>query len=67
LGTPINASLPRIAITPSVKTIERWFNTLRQRLARFVRKTLAFSKSDHFHEFVFRLFAHHYNLERISQ
>lgn len=25
---------------------ERWYNTLRQRLARFVRKTLSFSKSD---------------------
>jgi insertion element IS1 protein InsB len=36
--------------------IERWFNTLRQRLARFVRKTLSFSKSDHFHEWAFRLF-----------
>lgn len=47
--------------------IERWFNTLRQRLARFVRKTLSFSKSDRFHEFVFRLFVHHYNLESISQ
>jgi IS1 family transposase/transposase-like protein len=47
--------------------IERWFNTLRQRLARFVRKTLSFSKSDQFHEYVFRLFVHHYNLECISQ
>jgi IS1 family transposase len=26
--------------------IERWFTTLRQRLARLVRKTLSFSKSD---------------------
>jgi IS1 family transposase len=25
---------------------ERWYNTLRQRLARFVRKSLSFSKSD---------------------
>jgi IS1 family transposase len=25
---------------------ERWYNTLRQRLARFVRKTLSFSKSE---------------------
>ena len=25
---------------------ERWYNTLRQRLARYVRKTLSFSKSD---------------------
>jgi IS1 family transposase len=47
--------------------IERWFNTLRQRLARFVRKTLSFSKSDRFHEFVFRLFVHHYNQMCISQ
>jgi insertion element IS1 protein InsB len=46
--------------------IERWFNTLRQRLARFVRKTLSFSKSERFHEFVFRLFVHHYNVECIS-
>ncbi|NLF74572.1 MAG: IS1 family transposase [Chloroflexi bacterium] len=47
--------------------IERWFNTLRQPLARFVRKTLSFSKSDRFHEFVFRLFVHHYNCTCISQ
>lgn len=47
--------------------IERWFNTLRQRLARFVRKTLSFSKSDRFHESVFRLFVHHYNRMCISQ
>jgi len=46
--------------------IERWFNTLRQRLARFVRKTLSFSKSDHFHEWAFRLFVHHYHLAYIS-
>ncbi len=44
------------------KHIERWFNTLRQRLARFVRKTLSFSK----HELVFRRFVHHYNLACIS-
>ena len=47
--------------------VERWFNTLRQRLARFVRKTLSFSKRDRFHEAVFRLFVHHYNRECISQ
>jgi insertion element IS1 protein InsB len=46
--------------------IERWFNTLRQRLARFVRKTLSFSKSERFHEFVFRLFVYHYNQACIS-
>jgi IS1 family transposase/transposase-like protein len=47
--------------------IERWFNTLRQRLARFVRKTLSFSKLDCFHEAVFQLFVHHYNRTCISQ
>jgi insertion element IS1 protein InsB len=46
--------------------IERWFNTLRQRVARFVRKTLSFSKSDEFHASTFRLFVHHYNLACIS-
>ena len=46
--------------------IERWFHTVRQRLARLVRKTLSFSKSDVAHERVFRLFVHHYNLTCIS-
>ncbi len=41
--------------------VERWNNTLRQRLARFVRKTLSFSKSDEFHEIALKLFIHHYN------
>jgi insertion element IS1 protein InsB len=47
--------------------IDRWFNTLRQCLARFVRKTLSFSRLDRFHEAVFRLFVHHYNQTCISQ
>ena len=42
--------------------VERWNCTLRQRLGRFVRKTLSFSKSDRMHELVLRLFVHHYNL-----
>ena len=46
--------------------IERWNNTLRQRLARFVRKTLSFSKSDRFHELVLKIFIHHYNLGRLN-
>ena len=46
--------------------IERWNNTLRQRLGRFVRKTLSFSKSDHFHEIVLRLFVFRYNLQRLK-
>jgi len=43
--------------------IERWNNTLRQRLARFVRKTLSFSKSDFFHELALKLFIVRYNNE----
>ena len=46
--------------------VERWKNTLRQRLARFVRKTLSFSKSLLMHEVCLRLFLHRYNLERAT-
>jgi len=46
--------------------VERWNNTLRQRLARFVRKTLAFSKSEEYHEIALQLFLHAYNLQVIS-
>jgi len=42
--------------------MERWYNTLRQRLARFVRKTLSFSKSDAFHHMVTTWFIAEYNL-----
>ena len=42
--------------------IERFNNTLRQRLGRFVRKTLSFSKSFQMHEIAIRLFLHQYNL-----
>ena len=41
--------------------VERWNNTLRQRVGRFVRKTLSFSKSDAYHEFALRVFIHDYN------
>ncbi len=42
--------------------VERWNNTLWQRLGRFVRKTLSFSKSDRMHKICLRLFIHRYNL-----
>jgi IS1 family transposase len=45
--------------------VERWNKTLRQRLARYTRKTLAFSKSIQMHEACIRLFLHQYNLDRI--
>ena len=41
--------------------VERWNNTLRQRVGRFVRKSLSFSKSDTMHEVCLRLFLHDYN------
>lgn len=44
--------------------VERWNNTLRQRLARFVRKTLSFSKSLVMHEACLKLFLHRHNRER---
>lgn len=47
--------------------IERWNNTLRQRLGRFVRKSLSFSKSEEMHEICLRLFLHSYNLLLISR
>ena len=43
--------------------VERFNNTLRQRLARFVRQTRSFSKSDEMHETCLRLFLHHYNTQ----
>ena len=46
--------------------VERWFNTLRQRLARFTRKTLAFSKRDDLHDGLLHLFIDDYNLSCIS-
>ena len=47
--------------------VERWNNTLRQRLARFVRKTLSFSKIDEFHEIALRRFIHYYNSTKSVQ
>ena len=43
--------------------IERWNNTLRQSNARYVRRTLSFSKTDFYHELVTRLFIIRYNLK----
>ena len=41
--------------------VERWNNTLRQRLGRFVCKSLSFSKSDRFHDIALKLFIFDYN------
>ena len=41
--------------------IERFNNILRQRLGRFVRRTLSFSKTDQMHENCLQLFLHEHN------
>jgi insertion element IS1 protein InsB len=43
--------------------IERWNNTLRQRLGRSVRKTLSFSKSFVMHWICLHCFLHRYHLQ----
>jgi IS1 family transposase len=64
-----NAQTHRSLQDPNGETnhVERWFNTLRQRLSRFVRKSLAFSKRDDLHEGLLRLFIDDYNRSCISQ
>jgi len=42
--------------------MERWNNTLRQRIGRYIRKTLSFSKSDTYHHIVTKCFIAQYNL-----
>lgn len=44
--------------------VERFNNTLRQRLGRLVRKTLSFSKCPKIHELAIQLFLHRYNREQ---
>jgi insertion element IS1 protein InsB len=44
--------------------VERWINTLRQRLSRFLRKTLSFSKPRQMYHCCLKLFIHTYNLDR---
>jgi insertion element IS1 protein InsB len=41
--------------------VERWNNILRQRVGRFVRRSLSFSKSDQMHEICLGLFIRRYN------
>ncbi len=48
-------------VTPIKPHVERFNNILRQRLARFVRRTLSFSKTDVMHDNCLRLFLHEYN------
>jgi len=49
--------------TEETAHIERWNNTLRKQLARFLRKTLSSSKCVKMHEICLKLFIHRYNIE----
>ena len=49
-----------------VNHLERLNNTIRQRLCRYVRKTLSFSKSQEMHYLYTKLFLTNYNLSVIS-
>jgi IS1 family transposase len=44
--------------------VERWNTMLRQRVGRFVRKTLSFSQASFMHEACLRLFLHRSHLEQ---
>jgi IS1 family transposase len=50
--------------TGETAAVERWKNSLRQRLARFVRMTLSFSKSVLMYEAYLLPFLHRYNGDR---
>jgi len=52
--------------TGQLAHIERWHNTVRQKLSRYVGKSLSFSKSLYWHELVTRWFVVTYNLELAS-
>lgn len=54
---------PSAKSTGQTNHLERFNNTLRQRLARWVRKTLSFSKTEQMHEVCLLLFLHRYNKE----
>ncbi|HEV2123127.1 MAG TPA: IS1 family transposase, partial [Chloroflexota bacterium] len=58
---PAEQHLPMGKESGETNHVERWNNTLRQRIGRFVRKTLSFSKCDRMHEICLWLFLHHYN------
>lgn len=59
LPTPTHADYPKRGPT---NHMERFNNTLRQRLGRFVRNAWFFSKSLQMHEIAIRCFLHQYNL-----
>ena len=61
---PSEQHIPVGKDTGETNHMERWYCTLRQRQARYVRKTLSFSKSEAFHNMVTKWFIVDYNLAR---
>ena len=52
--------------TGQTNHMERWNNTLRQGICRFVRRTLSFSKSEIMYERYLKFFIHNYNTSLIN-
>ena len=52
--------------TGKTSYIERFNNTMRQRVSRLVRKTLSFSKKLENHIGAIWMFVHHYNASRVT-
>ncbi len=64
-GSTVRAEKGRVRHVTLIKPhIERFNNTLRQRLARFVRQTMSFSKSVKMHKICLALFIYDYNRSR---
>ena len=59
---PADQLVVSVGIRGPTNHIERWFNTLRQRLGRYTRKSLAFSKEDDYHVLATHAFIILYNL-----
>jgi len=60
---PTERHRPEGKETGETAHIDRWNSPLRQHLARFVRKTLSFSKWVKMHEIGLKLFIHRYDTE----
>jgi len=58
-GDPSHEQVPKRS--GQLAHVERFFGRLRQRLARFVRKTRSFSKSERMHHLLVKLFVMDYN------
>jgi IS1 family transposase len=63
-GDPTHEQVPKES--GKLAHVERFFGTVRQRLARYVRKTLSFSKSERMHHLTAKLFIEAYNRDVVT-